>query len=164
MPEVIFVCTANRYRSPLAAAMFQKCLQREADGIEWKVSSAGVWTDSGQPALPAAVQIARKMGFSLRSHRSRLVDPKLLSQASLIIVMEGGQREALLVEFPHLEKRVFLLSEVATGIAYDIPDLFDEIGHLAPELGEEVCGLVEQGYQEICRLALQHSVDMQLMK
>ena len=159
MPTVVFICTANRYRSPLAAAMFQKCLQADGNVVEWKVASAGVWTIIGQPALLSVVRLAEKMGMTLHSHLSRPVDADLLSQADLIIAMEAGQREALLAEFPQVEGRVFLLSEVAVGITYDIPDLLDDKGNPTLELGNEVCSLVELGYKNICQLALRLSVE-----
>ena len=155
MPAVIFVCKANRFRSPLAAAMFQKCLQAEADGKDWQVLSAGIWTEPGQAALPMAMQLAEKLGTSLRSHRSRSIDSGLLAGVNLVITMESGQREALLAEFPQLEGHVFLLSELAAGVSYDVPDLFDARGQSTWDLGEEVCHLVEQGYPAICKLAVQ---------
>jgi len=155
MPAVIFVCKANRFRSPLAAAVFRKCLQAEADGKDWHVFSAGIWTEPGQPVLPTAGRLAEKLGISLRSHRSRPVDPRLLAGVNLVVTMESGQREALLIEFPELEGRVFLLSELAAGVSYDVPDIFDESGQSTWDLGEEVCNLVEQGYPAIRNLAVQ---------
>ena len=49
MPKVLFVCTANRFRSPLAAAIFKRFLLESQETGRWRVSSAGTWTRSGLP-------------------------------------------------------------------------------------------------------------------
>ena len=152
MPAVLFVCTANRFRSPIAAAAFQKKLMDE--GIEgWQVGSAGAWTDPGLPPARDAVQAARQLGVSLDGHASCLVNAALLSGYDLILVMEMGHKEALESEFPAVQNRVFLLSEVVDGMHYDIPDpALSEEGS-PQEIANEVCNLVWKGFSSICSRA-----------
>ncbi|MFU8827432.1 MAG: hypothetical protein ACNA70_08065, partial [Brevefilum sp.] len=50
MASVLFVCTANRFRSPIASIFFAKAVVRHGDDGEIRVSSAGTWTVAGQPA------------------------------------------------------------------------------------------------------------------
>lgn len=52
MPSVLFACTANRFRSPIAAARFSHCLQNEVDVQDWRVGSAGTWAEPGLPVFP----------------------------------------------------------------------------------------------------------------
>ena len=149
MPTVLFVCTANRFRSPIAVAAFQKKLRNE--GIEgWQVGSAGTWTDPGLPPAPVAVQAARQLGVSLDGHASRLVNAALLSGYDLILVMEMGHKEALESEFPAVQNRVFLLSEVVDGMLYDIPDPALSEESSPQEIANEVCNLVWKGFHNIC--------------
>ena len=122
MPAILFVCTANQFRSPIAAA----CFSRKLASLQWKgdwiIQSAGTWISPGVSALPVAIIAARKIGVSLEGHKARSVTPELVSIQDLILVMESGQKEALQNEFSIFGKRVFLLSEVALNKAEEIPD------------------------------------------
>jgi protein-tyrosine-phosphatase len=152
MPAVLFVCTANRFRSPIAAASFQKKLRDE--GIEgWQVGSAGTWTDPGLPPAREAVQTARQLGVSLDGHATCLVNAALLSGYDLILVMEMGHKEALESEFPAVQNRVFLLSEVVDNMLYDIPNPALSAESSPQEIANEVCNLVWKGFRSICSQA-----------
>ena len=100
MPAVLFVCTANRFRSPLAEAAFKKCLQDDGCLADWDVRSAGIWTESGLPPLPTALKAAKGMGLDIGIHRTQPVTPELLSRSNLVIVMQASHREAIQLEFP----------------------------------------------------------------
>jgi protein-tyrosine phosphatase len=121
MPSVLFICTGNMFRSPIAEAAFRDQLQRDGRS-GWTVSSAGTWTAPGQPPPAATVELARSLGLDLSGHLTRLVDAPMLVQADAVLVMESGHKESLQVEFPESRKKVFLLSEVLKGMKYDIPD------------------------------------------
>ena len=68
--------------------------------------------------------------------------------------MEAGQKEALQVEFPKEREKIFLLSEVADGIPYDIPDPFGPEGATHQEIAKELCELIKRGFENICNMAL----------
>src|SRR6185503_19226411 len=103
MPSILFVCTANRFRSPLAAAVLRKCLEELDIADSWLISSAGTWATAGQPLMPGVSEAAQRLNLDVSNHRSVRVSGKLLSKYDLIIVMQGGQKEALLSEFPQLK-------------------------------------------------------------
>jgi protein-tyrosine-phosphatase len=154
MPSILFVCLANRFRSPLAAAFFSHWLEQIADHGSWSVSSAGTWTETGLPADIRAIQDASNWGLDIQPHRSRLVDASILSQSDLVLVMEAGQKEALQIEFPKERKKICLLSEVADGAMYDIPDPFgpEDVSH--QEIAIELFDLIHRGFKNIYNLAL----------
>jgi protein-tyrosine phosphatase len=158
MPSVLFVCTGNLFRSPIAEACFRRYLQRSGAPKEWVTGSAGTWTRTGVAPDPRTVLEAQRLGLDIRAHRSRLINAELLSRYDLVLVMEAGQKEALQVEFPHLHDRVFLLSEVVDGISYDIPDPA-EAGHTGTEenIPRELVGMIGRGYNKICMLAVKIS-------
>ena len=155
MPSVLFICTGNLYRSPLAAAFFRERL-KAGNQTDWLVESAGTWTQPGQSAPPAVLRAAAKFGVLLEGHRSQLINADLLAQFDLALVMEKGHKEALDFEFPFASQKIRLFSQVTEGLAYDIPDPLasgQEIEALAAELHK----LVEKGYAAICELALEFS-------
>ena len=73
MPLILFVCTANRFRSPIAAACTEQKLQKADLANKWTVISAGTWTTEGIPAHPRAVMAAAALGLDLTAHRTREV-------------------------------------------------------------------------------------------
>lgn len=155
MPEVLFVCSVNRFRSVIAAEYFRSLLERENIQRDWRTSSAGTWAKEGLSPLPEAVQIAHSKGFEVSHLRSQEITLALLDRVDLIIVMGEGHREALSLEFPEIKAKVVLLSEVCVGQCYDIPDLGENVDDTAEELGEEICQLLDLGYALIITTASQ---------
>ncbi len=148
MPSIMFVCTANRYRSPIAAACFQKELTARRLDMGWHVSSAGTWTRDGLPAMPEALNRARRMGLNISQHTSRAITALLMKDADLVVVMEQGQKEALRTEFPAQARKVQLLSEVTTGMSYDIPDPI--LTSTEVDVPAEIADLLHAGFERIC--------------
>jgi len=157
MPVVLFVCTANRVRSPMAAEMFRALLkQKRNDWRHWQVESAGTWAMPGQPVVGEVQSVLARYGLDVSSHRSREVNGDILARADLILVMEKNQREALCVEYPEHCSRIYLLTEM-TGQAHNVPDPIG--GSLADyeQAAVLIQSLLEEGFERIVALTLQHS-------
>ena len=153
MPSVLFVCTANQFRSPIAAACLLKQLERENPTQKWKVESAGTWAENGLRAPGIALQVAASLGLSgLESHLTRQVEGHLLDQFDLILLMEMGHKEAIGSEFPSVRQRLYLLSEIVDGIPYDIPDPA-HLGVDPFDVGREIYEMIEKGKGKILQLA-----------
>jgi len=162
MPSVLFVCTANRYRSPLAAAILKKIVDENGNGRgdswvihntdAWRIDSAGTWAANGEPALPVVSAAAGGLGIDLSDHRSKRLDGTLLAQQDLILVMQASHREALQVEFPELNDRIYLLSFVLEHGSYDIVDSMGSENEVA-DVVQEMHTLIQHGYRYICVLA-----------
>lgn len=151
MPSILFVCTANLYRSPLAAAFFSRKLQADHQSSHWIVESAGTWTVSGRPVPPDALAAASALDLDLKSHLTRRVNKNLLAKFDLILVMEKGHREALRIEFPFLEEKIHLLSVLADHLEYDIADP-EKHSLETPEIVREISRLIDRAYPTICQL------------
>jgi protein-tyrosine phosphatase len=151
MPRILFVCTANLYRSPLGAALLSQKLGAEGGSRRWRVASAGTWTVPGQHVPARALAAARARGIDLSGHRTRQVDHDLLTKFDLILVMEKGHREALCIEFPFIQPKIHLLSELADQLTYDIADPAKPSLEIE-EIVSEMSRLIERAYPAICRL------------
>ena len=156
MPSVLFVCTANLYRSPLAAAFLRNELKDAPEG-KWVVDSAGTWTKNGTPIHSQAIEDASHFGLDVRTHKSKQVTAELLSRYDLVLVMETGHKEALLIEFPDQSHKVHLLAEVVDERPYDIPDPFSLEGKHDRDVADELHRIIKRGYQKIFALALEKS-------
>jgi len=157
MPSILFVCTANQFRSPIAAAYFSKKLASMHWEGDWIVQSAGTWTSPGAPPLPVAIAAARKIGVSLDGHETQSITPELVSTQDLILVMEAGQKEALQNEFSLFSKRIFLLSEVVQNKAEDIADPVMSDANSYIDSAKQIKDMIEQGFYRICGKAIKTS-------
>lgn len=150
MPSVLFVCTANICRSPLAEALFRDMVRDEPG--EWKVESAGTWALVGEPAAQKSQQVLAERGLDASDHRARSVSLELLNSFKLILTMENGHKEALQIEFPAIKGRVYTLSEMV-GDEFDI---HDPIGGPLVDFqatADELEQILSEGYARIIQLA-----------
>ena len=122
--SVLFVCTGNTCRSPLAERLCRRlladrlnCEPGELEARGFAVGSAGVMAYLGDIASPPAVVVAEELGAELADHLSRPVTPELLDGATDIIAMTVGHLELLAYRFPNVGPPPVPLS--ADG---DIPD------------------------------------------
>jgi protein-tyrosine-phosphatase len=123
MPSILFICTANQFRSPLSAAILQKSVNHQEDRSAWVIESAGTWIEEGLPVLMLTKKNADRLGLvGVNQHLTHQVNAAMLEKFDLIIVMESGHKEALCAEFKFAIGRVYMLSEVVDGMQYDIPD------------------------------------------
>jgi len=105
---VVFLCTANLCRSPMAAALLEDRLERR--GIEIEVVSAGL-LEADRPASEGSVRALHWRGLDLGDHRSRRVGRDLISSSTLVLGMEHRHvQEAVLLE-PSAWPRSFSLRE-----------------------------------------------------
>lgn len=151
MTSILFVCTGNQFRSPVAAAYLRRLL--DEGGFEgWQVASAGTWAITEQPACPEAIRDARALGLDIGDHRTRMVDAKVLGEADLILVMERGQKEALLTEFEECRPRVYLLADLQESASFNIPDPIAYPGEHEKVL-REMCEVIGRAFVRIVATA-----------
>ena len=107
--NLLFVCTGNTCRSPMAAAVTRSALARRG----WKhvaVRSAGIGALDGSPAAENAVTVTREAGLDLTDHEARALTPDLVAWADLILGMspshlsgvadlDGASKVALVTDF-----------------------------------------------------------------
>jgi protein-tyrosine phosphatase len=105
---ILFVCTGNTCRSPMAAAIAGGMVERSNDDIV-TVISAGIATADGMPAAPEAIETVRRMGLDLSSHRTRMFSRSLCASADVIYVMTAAHRARVLEVDPSAESKTFLL-------------------------------------------------------
>ena len=111
---VLFVCSGNICRSPMAEGILKAGLS--ADIVEWvMVESAGTMGISGQPASDYAVKVSAENGIDISGHRSRGLDAGIANESDLILVMETAHKEWVRCIAPAAAERTHLLGVFGTG-------------------------------------------------
>jgi len=153
MPAILFVCTANRIRSPMAEYLCRARLQTQApdQATAWRIESAGAWAKAGLPPTQNALLAAQQAGLDLSAHRSRPVEVIDFGRFDLVLTMEEGQRDALRSEHPQMWERIRTLAEAAVGIAYDVADPIGQpLEHFTATL-REIDGLLARALPRLLK-------------
>lgn len=119
--SVLFICTANQCRSPMAAALLKSLVAQYGEADRWRIQSAGTWAEPGRPATQLAQAVLRRRNLDLSDHRSRPLDAALLAEASIVLVMTRHHQESIQIEFPEVSGKVHLLSQLIDR-NFDIED------------------------------------------
>lgn len=108
MKTILFVCTGNTCRSPMAAALCNLLLERRGEnGI--RAESAGLAAAAGEPAAANAVRAAAEAGAELSAHRARQVTPELVARSAAVYAMSPAHVALLQSAFPGAAGKTALL-------------------------------------------------------
>lgn len=106
---LVFVCTANRARSPVAEAIARRLLPPEV-----VVRSRGIHTSPGLPPLPEAASAARRLGIDIDAHRSEQLDRRSVEDADLVLGFEQIHVATAVVDSAAPRERAFTLPELVS--------------------------------------------------
>jgi glycine hydroxymethyltransferase len=163
--SVLFVCTGNICRSPIAEGLFRRLIGNRKD-IE--VLSAGVHAVRGQPPSLYAVQVCAEERVDISDVRSQPLTSALVGWATHIFAMTGAHLETIQTLFPHGAEKSFLLREFeepGTTVWRDVPDpiglgreVYEDCARIIKNALPSVLAFVEQG--ELVRPGAMHSREL----
>lgn len=152
MKNVLFVCTGNICRSPIAEGLFRRLTGNRKD-IE--IASAGVHAVRGQPPSVYAVEVCAEDGTNISDLRSQPLTGALVDQATHIFAMTGAHVETIQALFPQSAEKTFLLREFeepGTTVWRDVPDpiglgreVYEDCARIIKKALPGVLAFVEQG-------------------
>lgn len=102
MQQVLFVCTGNTCRSPMAEYLFNQAAAQQ--GLAWRAASAGLYAGDA-PMSPGALVALAKHSIDGSRHRARPLSDALVQDADLILCMTQEHLHALQARYPHANAR-----------------------------------------------------------
>ncbi|MGI6327012.1 MAG: low molecular weight protein arginine phosphatase [Saccharofermentanales bacterium] len=108
--RILFVCTGNTCRSPMAAALFNAM---KTDN-QWQAESAGLAAFDGEGPSDTAVAVMHDVyAVDISHHCSRLIDCRMMNQVDWVLTMSPAQRDYLRRLCPDFEDRIMTLGDLA---------------------------------------------------
>lgn len=110
--RVLFVCTGNLCRSPMAELLFDQVVARAWSGAgRWRSESAGTAAGDGQPMHPHAAAVLGELGIDGVDFRTRRLRPPMLATADLVLTATRGHRSAVAQMYPRILGRLFTINQ-----------------------------------------------------
>lgn len=120
-PTVLFVCSGNTCRSPMAEGLFnQYC---STHGESYHGVSAGIYASTGAPMTPAAMEQMQLRGIDMQSFRSQRITRELIQQADYVLTMTETHHRILVELFPDESEKMMVLGDFSGG-----GDIYDPFG------------------------------------
>ncbi len=149
MPKrVLFVCTGNTCRSPMAVGLLRKM----APHLELDIRSAGTAGYSGSPASTLAIDAMHEVGIDIADHRSSTLNGDMIEEADLIFCMAERHRRHIVDWFKSMSDKVYLMREFdPERTDSDYPDVPDPIG-LDIDAYRLVLTMLERSMHEVIKI------------
>ncbi|MES2307371.1 MAG: ribose 5-phosphate isomerase B [Verrucomicrobiota bacterium] len=125
MKKVLFVCTGNVCRSPMAEGLFRDLVKNDTG---YRVCSAGLAAPHGQAASPYSVDVMKEIGLDISSHRSQPITESLIREADAIFVMTYSHLDHMIMIFPEASEKTFLIRHFEENVPSELREVYDPIG------------------------------------
>lgn len=111
--NVIFVCTGNTCRSPMAEAILKDALKKQKIDEDIYVMSAGIFASDGEKMNPNAKIALEDAGIEAEEFRSRKLQREVFDKSDIIITMTENHKNMILSAYGHKNKKIYTLIELS---------------------------------------------------
>lgn len=140
MDKIVFICTGNTCRSPMAEGLFKDMDGEEKTGLE--AVSAGIFTNNGMSVSENAVIAAKELGADISNHKSQILNENIVNDAKYLVCMTGAHYDQILLKFSNASDKLFTL------LPTDVDDPFggniDDYRKCATQIKSAVESIIER--------------------
>ncbi len=154
MKTILFLCTGNVCRSPMAEGLFRHAVKGRG---EFRILSAGIGAIDGQLPTNHSVQAMHEIGIDISRQRSRALTGELVRSADLILGMTHSHTDTVALLYPSAAEKTFLLREFDETLEPYEKDISDPIGSPYP-IYVECRDQIEQGIVTLLKFMEQHNL------
>ena len=151
MTTILFVCTGNLCRSPMAEGLLRKRFADEGLGEEYQVMSAGVRAVDGNNASGNAIIAMAERYIDITEHIAHTITAEDMARADLVLTMSERQKDILLQTWPQYAWKVHLLSEVV-GKRQSIRDPYGSSLDKYVACADTLSRYIDEGIEQILQL------------
>jgi protein-tyrosine-phosphatase len=144
MKRILFVCTGNTCRSPMAESLLKN---RNLSGVE--VKSAGIFAVDGSEASPNAKKVLDEQAIK-HNHQASMLTESLVNWSDYILTMTRGHKSSILSMYPESRAKVFTIKEFsAKAGSQDVSDPFGGNMEVYRETFQELQELMDKVVQRL---------------
>lgn len=148
---ILFCCTGNTCRSPMAESLFRhllcerlKCSPSELTKRGYLIASAGLAADYGSPASRESIEMMRRRGLDLKNHTSQPLTDRLIEHADRCYTLTNGHRAAILDAHPEMSDRVQVLARDGSDISDPFGGGIDDYAACAASIEQHITKILNE--------------------
>lgn len=144
--KVLFVCTGNTCRSPMAEGILRDLAKNKSLNIE--VESAGVAALDGSPVSNNSIEAMKNIGIDIENYTSNMLTKYMVEESDLVLTMAKSHKNIILRNYSPKNKKIYTIHEYINSSDGDVIDPYGGNLNIYEKTRDEIYQLIEKGISE----------------
>lgn len=144
--KVLFVCTGNTCRSPMAEGILRDFAEKKSLDIE--VKSAGVAALDGSYISKNSIEAMKNIGIDIQDYTSNMLTKYMVEEFDLVLTMSNSHKQLILNGYNPTNKNIFTIQEYINSTNRDVIDPYGGNLNIYEQTRDEIYQLIDKGISE----------------